>query len=98
MTRIMFVPFSALAGLLAGRVHKRAFTWVWGLVDDEQAPDPSLAEVPLLKVVGARALDGALGGATAAVFDRASRETFRWLTGRWPGRERESPAADGADG
>lgn len=93
MTRIMFVPFSALAGLLAGRVHKRAFTWLWALVDDERAPDPGRADVSLLKVVGARALDGAVGGATAAIFDRASRETFQWLTGRWPGKE--SPAADG---
>jgi Protein of unknown function (DUF4235) len=93
MTRIMFVPFSALAGLLAGRIHKRAFAWLWALVDDERAPDPSLAGVPLVKVVGARALDGAVAGATAAIVDRASRETFRWLTGRWPGKE--TPAADG---
>ena len=49
MTRIMFVPFSALAGLLAGRVHKRAFTWLWGLVDDEQAPDSSLADGALVQ-------------------------------------------------
>jgi hypothetical protein len=79
MTRIMFVPFSALAGLLAGRVHKRAFTWLWALAYDERAPDASLAEAPLLKVVE---------GATGAMFDRASRETFFWLTGRWPGEER----------
>jgi hypothetical protein len=93
MTRIMFVPFSALAGLLAGRVHKRAFTWLWGLVDDEQAPELSLDAVPLFKVVGARALDGAVAGATGALFDRASRETFRWLTGRWPGKEKLAPDA-----
>ena len=40
-------------GLLAGSIAGRIFKLVWGLIDDEEAPDPKHGEIAYLKLVGA---------------------------------------------
>lgn len=37
--KLLFLPFSILAGLVAGQLSKKLFDGVWRLVDDEEAPE-----------------------------------------------------------
>ena len=37
--KFLFLPFSIVAGLVAGFLSKKLFDGIWSLVDDEEAPD-----------------------------------------------------------
>ena len=45
MSKILFTPFSVLAGIVAGFVGKKAFEGLWAAFDDEQAPDPKHRQI-----------------------------------------------------
>lgn len=92
MTKILFLPFSVIGGILAGIVGKKAFHALWSAFDDEEAPDPKHREIPLTKLIAALLLEGAIFRAVRGLFDHGSREAFRRLTGAWPGEERPEPA------
>lgn len=87
MSRILFVPFSIIAGLLAGLVTKKLFEVAWGLVDDTEAPEPEHRDVPWGKLTLALALEGAIFRATRGAIDHGSRVAYQRLTGEWPGEE-----------
>jgi uncharacterized protein DUF4235 len=92
MSKVLFVPFSILGGVLAGIVGKKAFEGLWGVFDDEEAPDPKYREIPLQKLIPALLIEGAIFRAVRGLFDHGSRRAFRKLTGIWPGKERPDPA------
>jgi hypothetical protein len=92
MSKILFIPFSLLGGLLAGVIGKKVFEGVWSLVDKEEPPDPSHRDAPWKKVLPALLLEGAIFRAARGVVDRASRKGFSKMTGSWPGEERPEPA------
>ena len=92
MSKVVFVPISLLGGILAGLVGKKAFERLWGVVDDEEAPDPKHREVTWRKLVPALLLEGAIFRAVRGVFDHATRSAFSRLTGSWPGEERPESA------
>jgi xanthosine utilization system XapX-like protein len=52
MTRILFAPFSALGGLLAGLLGKRVFAAVWSLIDKEEPAQPEHRDAPWSKFAG----------------------------------------------
>jgi hypothetical protein len=88
MTKILFLPFSLLGGLLAGVVGKRLFAGVWSLVDEKEPPDPKQRDVSWQKLLTALLLEGAIFRAVRGAFDHGSRQAFRALTNSWPGEER----------
>jgi hypothetical protein len=92
MGKLAFIPFSVVAGLLAGLVAKKAFDAIWGVIDDEEPPGPEHRDVSLGRVVAAAALEGAAFASTRAVADQASRRAFERMTGRWPGEEEPDPS------
>jgi hypothetical protein len=92
MTKILFIPVGVIGGIVAGRVGRKAFDGVWGLLDEEQAPDPQHRGVPWKKLVPALLLEGAIFRVVRGVVDRGSRELFSKATGSWPGEERPDPA------
>ena len=92
MSKILFVPFSVLGGILAGAVGKKAFEGLWGVVDDQEPPDAKHRQVQLRKLIPALLLEGAIFRAVKGLFDHGSRRAFSKLTGRWPGEERPDPA------
>jgi hypothetical protein len=92
MAKILFIPFSALGGLVAGFIGKRMFARVWSLIDRDQPPDPRRRDVPWKKVIPALLLEGAIFRAVRGIVDRASRQGFSRATGSWPGEERPHPA------
>ena len=91
MRRILFAPFSILAGLIAGAIGRKLFDRVWLLIEDAEAPSPKDREIELWKLIAALALEGMIFRAVRGLVDQASRRAFFRLTGTWPGEERPEP-------
>jgi hypothetical protein len=91
MSRILFMPFSILGGVLAGVIGKKAFERVWSAIEDEQPPDPKYRDVAWQKLLAALVLEGAIFRAVRGLADHGARRAFSRLTGRWPGQERPDP-------
>jgi Protein of unknown function (DUF4235) len=91
MSKILFLPFSVLAGLVAGLIGKKLFEQLWSLFDKEEPPDPKHRDVPWKKVIPALVLEGAIFRAVRGIVDRASRKAFTKVSGTWPGEERPEP-------
>ena len=45
MRKLLFIPFSIAAGLVAGFTSKKLFDAAWSLVDDEEPPEPEHRDV-----------------------------------------------------
>jgi Protein of unknown function (DUF4235) len=89
--KAVFTPIGLLLGIAAGQVSKKIFDFVWGLVDDEEAPRPKHREVPLLKMLVALLVEGAIFRLVRGLVDHGSRHGWAQLTGSWPGEERPEP-------
>ena len=89
--KFLFLPFSILAGILAGVVGRKIFDQVWGLFDDEEPPDSKHLEISWPKLIVAGAIQGAIFRAVKEATDHGSRRAFMNLTGTWPGEERPEP-------
>jgi len=85
--KLLFIPFSVVGGLIAGFISKKIFDLAWGLVDDEEPPEPEHRDVPWLKLAIALAFEGAIFRMMRGLADRASRLGFYRFTGSWPGEE-----------
>jgi hypothetical protein len=85
--KLLFIPVSVTGGLIAGFVGKKLFEQLWGIVDDQEPPDPKHRRASLGKVVAAAALEGAIFKGTRAAIDHKSRQVFANATGKWPGEE-----------
>jgi hypothetical protein len=92
MSKLLFIPFSVIGGIVAGVVGKKTFEALWGAFDNQQAPDPQHREITLKKLIPALLLEGAIFRAVRGLFDHGMRQAFRRLTGTWPGDERPEPA------
>jgi hypothetical protein len=89
--KFLFLPFSILAGLLAGLIGRKLFDQVWGVFDEEEPPDSKHLEISWGKLLLAAAVEGAIFRAVKEATDHGSRRAFMSLTGTWPGEERPEP-------
>jgi hypothetical protein len=85
--KILFLPFSIMAGLIAGFLSKKLFESVWKLVDEEESPEPEYKEIAIGKLALALMLEGAIFRAVRGLVDHGARRSFYNLTGSWPGDE-----------
>ena len=92
MSKFLFIPFSVIGGILAGAVGKKIFELIWGAFDDQEAPEPKHREIPVLKLVAALILEGAIFRAIRGLIDHGSRHAFEKMTGSWPGEEQPEHA------
>lgn len=92
MTKLFFIPFSVIGGILAGALGKKTFEALWGVLDDEEAPEPQYRNISLKKLIPALLLQGAIFRAIRGLFDHGARQAFRRLTGSWPGEEQPEHA------
>ena len=92
MSKLLFVPFSVIGGILAGIVGKKTFEALWGAIDDHEAPAPEHRDISLKKLITALLLEGAIFQAAKGLFDHGARKAFSKLTGSWPGDEHPEPA------
>lgn len=85
---LVFRPVGIAAGLLAGFIGQKIFPLIWGMIDDEDAPEPKYREIALGKLVVALLLEGAIFRVLRGLADHGARHGFARLTGEWPGQER----------
>jgi hypothetical protein len=85
--KLLFAPFSIVAGLLAGFLGKKLFEQIWALIDDEEPPESEHRDATWGKVIAAAAIEGAIFRATKEAVDRGARVAFANATGTWPGDE-----------
>ena len=90
--KLLFLPFSIVAGLVAGLMSKKLFDGVWRLVDDQEAPEAEHKEISVAKLVLALALEGAIFRAVRGLVDHGARRSFYNVTGSWPGDEAPDPS------
>jgi hypothetical protein len=89
--KLLFIPFSVSAGLVAGFAGKKIFERVWGLIDDQEPPDSEHREISVGKMLVAAAIQGAIFRAVRKLVDHQSRRAFAGALGTWPGEERPEP-------
>jgi len=89
--KLLFLPFSIAAGLIAGAISKQVFDALWGLIDDEEPPDSEHRQISVGKMVLAAALQGAIFRAVRKLVDHQARRAFAGSLGTWPGDERPEP-------
>ena len=92
MHKLLFLPFSLVAGLLGGLVARRTVAGVWGLIDTHEPPEAQHRDIPVAKLVLALALEGAIVQAVRGAADHGARVAYLRLTGSWPGDEQPAPA------
>ena len=89
--KFVYMPIGIIGGLLAGLLGKKIFERLWGVIGDEETPDPKHREVKYGKLAAALLLEGAIFGLVRGSFDHAARRAFHQLTGTWPGEEAQEP-------
>ena len=85
--KFLFLPFSIVAGLIAGFLSKRLFDGIWKLFDAEEAPEAEHKEISIVKLALALAIEGAVFRAVRGLVDHSARRSFYRVTGSWPGDE-----------
>jgi hypothetical protein len=60
MAKVLFIPVSITAGLLAGLVGRKVFDGVWGVIDDEEPPDSKHRDISWGRLILAGAIQGAI--------------------------------------
>ena len=92
--KFFFIPIGVVGGLMAGLVGKKLFEKIWGLLDDQEPPDPKHREISVPKMLIALALEGAIFRITKGAVDHWSRRSFERLAGTWPGEEEPEPESE----
>ena len=88
---LVFKPVGIISGLLAGMLGKKVFELVWGLIDNEDAPEPKHRGIDLRKLAIALLIEGAIFRVIRGFAEHGARHGFALLAGEWPGEE--SPEA-----
>jgi uncharacterized protein DUF4235 len=91
MAKVLFMPLSIGAGLVAGFVSKKVFDQIWGLIDEEEPPDSKHRDIEWRKLVIAALIQGAIFRAVKEATDHYSRRAFYRTTGTWPGQKAPEP-------
>ena len=87
--KVLFLPISVLAGILAGIISKKLFSLVWSAIAGAEPPDHKQRVGDHLTLAAALVLEGAIVRLIRGGVDHASRHGFAHLTGAWPGEESE---------
>jgi hypothetical protein len=91
MAKVLFIPVSVMAGLVAGFASKKIFDQVWGLIDEEEPPDSKHRDIRWSRLIIAGMLQGAIFRAVKEASDHAGRKAFYKTTGSWPGKKEPEP-------
>jgi Protein of unknown function (DUF4235) len=92
--KLLYKPFALIAGIIGARLGRSIFKTLWAKIDTDEPPKETTENVSVGKVVGAKALEAATLAGTAAAVDRASRRSFEWLFGVFPGDKKRKGEDD----
>ena len=83
--RIMFKPWSAIAGIAGGMLAGTVFKQIWRLArGEDEAPGATDPARSWTETALAAALEGAIFGGVKALVDRGAATGFAKATGTWP--------------
>jgi hypothetical protein len=88
---LIFKPIGILCGLAAGMVGTKIFQLLWGLIDDQNPPEPKYRRINLGKLAAALVLEGAIFRLIRGFAEHGARHGFSALAGEWPGEESPRP-------
>lgn len=88
---LAFRPIGIAIGIVAGIGARKLFEVLWGVFDDEEAPNPEHREIDWAKFIPAMLLEGAIFRLVRGLVDHNLRRAFAGLTGSWPGQEAPEP-------
>jgi len=89
--QFVFRPFGIVLGIVAGMGARKIFDFIWGKLDDQEAPNPEHREVNWTKFVVAMLVEGAIFRLIRGLVDHHSRRGWATVTGVWPGQEEPEP-------
>ena len=89
--KFIYRPIGIVLGLAAGMLSKSVFNFVWGKIDDEEAPKATIQDVSWAKVLSAAAVQGIVFQTVRAAVNRGGAQGFAYLTGVWPGKKAPDP-------
>jgi predicted metal-dependent enzyme (double-stranded beta helix superfamily) len=93
MIKLMYKPFSIIAGVLGGILAGVIFKQVWKLAaHEEEAPDSTDVQKSWGEVLIASTLQGAIFALVKTAVDRGAAEATLRLTGIWPGKDSAAEA------
>ena len=94
MIKLMYKPFSILAGVLGGILAGVIFKQIWKVAaHEDEAPDSTDVAKSWTEVLIAATLQGAIFALVKAAVDRGAAEATLKLTGIWPGSDSVAEAA-----
>ena len=88
---LVFRPIGIVLGIVAGIGARKVFDFIWGKLDDQEAPNPEHREVNWAKFVVAMLVEGAIFRLIRGLVDHHSRRGWATVTGVWPGQEEPEP-------
>ena len=88
---LAFKPIGILSGLLAGVIGKKIFELIWGLIDEQDPPEPKYRRVHIGKLAVALLLEGAIFRLLRGLAEHGARHALSALGGEWPGEESPQP-------
>lgn len=86
--KILYRPVGLVSSIMGGLVAGALFKQVWKRVgpgENDSAPTALESEYPFKEILIASVIQGAIYAGVKTVIDRQGAETFRKLTGEWPG-------------
>lgn len=94
MIKLMYKPFSIIAGVLGGILAGAIFKQVWKLAArEEEAPNSTDVQRGWGEVLVAATVQGAIFAVVKAAVDRGAAEATLKLTGIWPGKDSAAEAS-----
>jgi hypothetical protein len=85
LAKVLYKPFGIVAGLLAGLVASKLFDKIWGLISDEEPPDPEDRDADWAGVIASAAVSGVIYKVVQTLVRRSGAKSFERATGIWPG-------------
>jgi hypothetical protein len=89
--KLIYKPIGIILGFGAAALGRLVFGKIWGLIEDEEPPEPTTEEATWPKVLLSAAIQGIIFRVTRVAVDRVGAIGWRNLTGVWPGEKRPDP-------
>jgi hypothetical protein len=83
--RLLYKPLGILLGMFSGLIAKRIFKALWSAVDDHEPPSATTEGASWGRALTASALRALTFSLTRDAVQRIGAQSFRHLTGIWPG-------------
>jgi hypothetical protein len=89
--KLIYKPIGLVLGLVAGAIGRLIFSKLWGVIEDEEPPEPTTERASWPKVLFAAGMQGLIFRTVEVAIDRLGAIGWRNLTGTWPGEKEPEP-------